>query len=269
MQDITIKAEHFPNLHYRKTGSGPAVVLIHGFPEDGSLWEHIYPALAGLYTVLVPDIPGSGESLLGDENVTIEELAGSIEAILAHENISEAVIVGHSMGGYITLAFAEKRRAWLRGISLVHSTATADTEEKKKTRQKAIELIRKGGKEPFVKGMVPNLFSDTFKELHPDIIEKQVERGMKLEDSSMIAFYNAMINRHDRTSILKDTSIPVQWIIGKEDTVVPVNIALQQARMAKVNFLSLYSYCGHMSMLEQPEKLASDLKDFISYCFYR
>jgi len=269
MQNITINTDRFPKLHYRKTGNGPAVVLVHGFPEDGSLWEHIYPALAGRYTVLIPDIPGSGESLLSDETVTIEELAASVEAVLSNENISEAVMVGHSMGGYITLAFAERHKAWLKGISLVHSTATADTDEKKKTRQKAIELIRKGGKEPFVKGMVPNLFSDSFKELHQDIIEKQVERGMKLEDSSMIAFYNAMINRPDRTSILKNASIPVQWIIGKEDSVVPVNSALQQARMARVNFVSLYSHCGHMSMLEQPEKLANDLKDFISYCFYR
>ena len=197
----------------------------------------------------------------------MESLAGRIADILANEKIEEAVVVGHSMGGYITMAFAESHRPWLKGISLVHSSATADTDEKKETRRKSIELIRKGGKEPFVKGMIPNLFAKTFKDDHPEVMDRQVERGLNLPEESMIAFYNAMINRPDRTATLKTSGIPVQWIIGKEDSVVPLEVAMKQAKLADVNFVSLYDNCGHMSMLEHPERLANDLREFVSYCY--
>jgi pimeloyl-ACP methyl ester carboxylesterase len=267
MESIDIQTEQFSNIHYTKSGSGPAVVLLHGFPESGDLWSGVYPAISSLYTVIIPDIPGSGGSVLDKRDVSMEELADSIAAILAHEKIEEIVLVGHSMGGYITMAFAQSHRPWLKGISLVHSTATADSEEKMETRRKSIELIRKGGKEPFVKGMIPNLFAPAFKEDHPDILQRQTDRGLKLPEESMVAFYNAMINRPDRTGILKESNVPVQWIIGKDDSVVPMNIALQQGRLAEVNFVSVYDNCGHMSMLEHPERLANDLKEFIGYCY--
>ena len=267
MEHIDIRTDHFPNIHYRKTGSGPVVVLLHGFPEDGELWDNVYPALSGQYTVIIPDIPGSGQSTLGGEEVSMDSLADGITAILSHEKIEEIVLAGHSMGWYIAMAFAASHRPWLKGLSLVHSSAASDTEEKKETRRKSIELIRKGGKEPFVKGMITNLFSASYKEQNEDVLEKHVQKGLELPADSMIAFYNAMINRPDRTSILKELNIPVQWIIGKEDGVIPMNAALQQSKLANVNFVSVYNGCGHMSMVEQPERLANDLKEFISYCY--
>jgi pimeloyl-ACP methyl ester carboxylesterase len=267
MEHINIKTAHFPNIHYRKTGSGPAVVLLHGFPEDGDLWDTVYPALSGQYTVIIPDTPGSGQSTLDEKEPSIESLADCITDILNQENVDEIVLAGHSMGGYISMAFAELRRPWLKGLSMVHSSAAADTVEKKETRRKSIELIRKGGREPFVKGMIPNLFSASYKDQNEDVLDRHFEKGLKLPAESMVAFYNAMINRPDRTSILKELNIPVQWIIGKEDGVIPMNSALQQSKLARVNFVSVYDNCGHMSMVEQPEKLANDLKEFISYCY--
>jgi pimeloyl-ACP methyl ester carboxylesterase len=269
MQEMKIHTEGLSDIYYRKLGTGPAVVLIHGFPENGSLWDDVYPVLSASFTVLIPDVPGTGKSSLEKEDISMEQLADTIKAILDHESMGQAVIVGHSMGGYIALAFAERYPQLLKGISLVHSTATADMDDKKETRRKAIALIRNGGKEPFVKGMVPNLFSTQFKELHPDLVQRQIERGLKVEGAHMISFYNAMINRPDRTDILKNGASPVQFIIGRQDTVVPVSLALQQARMSAVNYVSLYNNCGHMSMIEQPERLAADVTDFISYCYNR
>ena len=269
METLDIRTIKFPNIHYRKLGDGPAVVLLHGFPEDGMLWEQIIPVLANTFRVIVPDIPGSGDSTLLNTDVSIEDLADSISDVLYKEQIQEAVIVGHSMGGYISLALAEKKPSLFKGLSLVHSIASADTEEKKEVRRKSIELIRKGGKEPFVKGMIPNLFSSHFKALHPEVVQMQIERAMRMKDESMIAFYNAMINRPDRTNILTGAGFPVQWIIGKEDNVVSLDSALQQSRKARINFVTMYNNCGHMSMLEQPERLANDLKEFIVFCYNR
>ena len=262
---IKIDTPNYPALAYRKEGKGPAIVLIHGFPENEGLWQQVVPLLASRFTVIVPDLPGTGESELLPET-TMETLAERIFEILVNEGIHKAVVAGHSMGGYVALAFAERYGYLLEGLSLVHSIASADSEEKKETRRKSIALIRKGGKEPFIKQMIPNLFAPAFKEAHPSVIEEQVKRGMELEAGSMTAFYEAMIARPDRTHILKNASFPVQFVLGEEDTLIPSNVGLEQSRLSSRNFVSLYSDTGHMSMIECPERLATDLAEFGEYC---
>jgi pimeloyl-ACP methyl ester carboxylesterase len=263
---IRISSTLFPQLSYIKVGEGPAMVLLHGFPENGNLWRNIWPQLQKEFTVIVPDIPGSGESRLATTSVTMEQLAEGVAQILDNESIEEVVVVGHSMGGYIALSFAHLYKSRLKGLSLVHSTATADSEEKKETRKKSIQLIQKGGKDTFIKQMIPALFSEAFKKQHPDILEDEIARGLKMESESMVAFYNAMINRPDRTATLNEVGVPIQWIIGKEDSLIPAENVLAQTRLADVNFVMVYADCGHMSMLEKPQKLTRDLEQFGKYC---
>lgn len=264
---VTIQKEKFPKLSYRKEGKGPVVVLIHGFPENGGLWEQVWPVLATTFTVIVPDLPGAGNSALPSVQTSMEVLAESINDILVNEGIAEAMIVGHSMGGYTAMAFADMYNAKVKGLSLVHSVASADNDEKKETRRKSIELIRKGGKEPFIKQMIPNMFSPTFKAAHPSVIEEQVKRGMELEAKSMIAYYEAMIARPDRRNVLEKAQFPVQFIIGVDDALVPADAAVQQSSISNRNFVSLYKNTGHMSMLENATRLADDLNEFGKYCY--
>ncbi len=262
---ITIDTSKNTKLAYSKEGQGPAIVLIHGFPENGGLWKKVWPLLSGNFTVIVPDLPGTGGSELLPET-TMETLAESISEILKIESISEAVIVGHSMGGYAALAFAERFGEMVAGLSLVHSIASADNEEKKETRRKSIALIRKGGKEPFIKQMIPNLFSPSFKEVNEPVLEEQVKRGMELEADSMIAFYEAMIARPDRTDVLKNAAFPVQFVLGEDDALIPADAGLKQSKLADTGFVHLYPDTGHMSMIEQPEQLAKDLSAFAAHC---
>jgi pimeloyl-ACP methyl ester carboxylesterase len=183
------------------------------------------------------------------------------------EQIDTAVIAGHSMGGYTAMAFADLYPERLAGLSMVHSSAGADTEEKKETRRKSVELIRKGGKEPFVRQMVPALFADEFRTGNPGAVQQQVTSGLEMKPGNMIAFYNAMMNRPDRIAILSKVDFPVQWIIGREDKIASPETVLPQSRLAIVNFVSVYNGCGHMSMLEKPDRLVKDLADFSKYCF--
>lgn len=263
-----LSTDKFPSLAYRKAGQGPVLMLVHGFPENGGLWDKVIPLLEKDFTVIAPDLPGTGESSLV-ENMTIEDMAHSLDAILRHEGIEQAVVAGHSMGGYTALAFAELYPQKLVGLSLVHSAAGADDEEKKETRRKSIELIKKeGGKEAFVKQMIPNLFAASFKEQQPEVLQEQIERANSLPAESMIAFYKAMINRPERISILKKISCPVQWIIGKEDSVVPPAKAAEQSKESERTFVTVYENSAHMSMLEMPVRLAGDLKEFAQYCYH-
>ncbi len=263
---MVVSSEHFPSIYYRKMGSGPAVVLLHGFPESGVLWQEIWPVLTNQFTVIVPDLLGSGQSSIGEAEISMESMALAVDAILVAERIDNAVFAGHSMGGYVALAYAQLFGTKVRGLSLVHSTGYADDEEKKNNRKKAIELIRKGGKEAFIRQMVPALFSPSTKETRPDIVDKQVVSGLELDAASMMAYYRAMMERPDRTGVLKDSTFPVQWILGKDDNLIPFTKGIQQSTLTFVNFVSVYNMCGHMSMLEQSGRLGKDLDDFIAYC---
>lgn len=262
-----ISTEAFPTLSYRKEGSGDTVVLIHGFPDDSELWREVMPMLSKQFAVIVPDLPCSGGSTYKGEQLTIDLLADSIKAILDHEGINKAVFVGHSMGGYVALAIADKFRNLVSGLSLVHSTPVADDEEKKIIRKKAIDIIEKGGKSAFIRQMIPNLFSDVTTNKRKELVEYQIHKGEMLSEQCLTAFYNAMIIRPDRVNVLKNGTFPVMWVLGKDDLITPLTAVMQHCIHANVNFVYTYTDCGHMSMLEYPTNLANDVEDFSVYCF--
>ncbi len=265
MEVKVISTEKFTSLQYRKTGSGPAIVLLHGFPVSSLLWSRVWDKIGEHNTVIAPDLPGSGGSA-GIPNLSMELMADTLKAILDAEGIGKAIVAGHSMGGYVATAFAAKYPDMVSGIAMVHSIASDDIEEKKETRRKSIALIEKGGKEPFVKQMIPNLFSPNSSQLHPEWVQEQIIEGLKVPAESLTAFYNAMINRENHTETLSNAEFPLLWVAGKEDGVTPLDKVIQHSMLASVNFVEVYDNCGHMSMIEQSERLADDIKEFSKYC---
>lgn len=256
-------------IHYTVQGEGQPLVLIHGFPNDSSAWEPLLPVLNGKYRILLPDLPGAGLSPLPDEPLSLAYMAAAIKEMLDKEQVTSVVLAGHSMGGYTALEFAVRYPERLKGISLVHSLASGDTEEKKENRRKAINLIRKGEaeKEMFLKGMAQNLFAAAYTAQHSEVVKNIVRIGMKLPGESLAAFYQAIMDRTDKRGMLESLDCPVQWIIGNEDTATPMKDALEQCHIARVNTIALYEPCGHMSFLEHTLRLAADLKAFLEYCY--
>ena len=146
------------SISYWIQGKGTPVMLVHGFAEDHEVWEHQVKHLQKVFQLILPDLPGSGKSeLLSD--VSMENMAEVLKAILEQEAIPVVAMIGHSMGGYITLAFAEKYGDRLNSFCLFHSTAYPDNDEKKQTRIKAIEFMKKNGVVEFLKTSTPNLFA--------------------------------------------------------------------------------------------------------------
>jgi len=256
-------------MFYRKEGAGKPVVLLHGFPNDSEAWGGISGTLAKKFQLLIPDLPGAGKSKLPSVPLTLGYIAAAIKEMLDAEGIEQVVLAGHSMGGYAALEFATIYPAYVAGISLVHSSAYPDTEEKKDNRRKAIQLMLKGDteKETFLRAMAANLFAASFAEQYPEIVSKIAGKGMQLPATHLAAFYAAIMERTDKTELLKQAKFPVQFIIGNEDTAVPANDVLAQSFLPQVSKISLYKPCGHMSMEEMPERLTSDLLDFFAYCF--
>lgn len=263
----TIITKHFSNVSYSRSGAGEAIMLLHGFPLDGNIWSEIVEDLSRKFTVLIPDFPGIGDSILDDENTNIEQLAEIVPAILEKEGFENCVLAGHSMGGYVALAAAARFPEKLKGLALLHSTTNADNSEKIEKRRKAIELIERGGREPFIRTAISDLYAAGFGQENQQIIDTQIGRSLQVSAKTLICFYKAMISRPDRKSVLADSVMPMLFVYGKEDSVIPYKDCLQQTLLPNVSFVKLYENCGHMSMQEYPELLQVDLRTFVGYCY--
>jgi pimeloyl-ACP methyl ester carboxylesterase len=250
------------NIRYWLCGEGQPVMLVHGFGEDHRVWDRQAPELEKRFRLLLPDLPGSGESeLLPD--VSMENMAEALHAILQQEGIESLVMLGHSMGGYVTLAFAEKYPDMLQAFGLVHSTAYADTEEKRATRRKGIEFMRKHGTHEFLKTSSPNLFSPQSKQEQPQLVETLIEEYKNLDTNALIAYYEAMIQRPDRTGVLRSFNRPILFLAGEHDTAVPYDQVVQQSGLPLVSYLHSLHHSGHMGMWEEPNQCNFILEEFI------
>jgi pimeloyl-ACP methyl ester carboxylesterase len=204
--------------------------------------------------------------------ISIEDYAEMIKTIADAEIIKKEkdtngknlfTLIGHSMGGYITLAFAEKYPELLNAFGLFHSTAYADNDAKKETRRKGIEFIKNNGASAFIKTTAPNLFSEKTKRKNPDLVEKLIDQYKDFSSESLIQYYEAMIQRPDRTSVLKSFQKPVLFIIGKHDTAVPLQASLEQSHLPPVSHINILQHSGHMGMWEEKDQATTFLLNFL------
>ena len=249
---------------YNDIGQGNAVVLLHGFGEDGSIWHNQADVLAKEYRVIVPDLPGSGKSgLLNYENVVIEDYAACLKELLINEKIEKCILLGHSMGGYITLAFAEKYTDMLCAFGLIHSTAFADNEEKKEARRKSIDFLSENDPYSFLKTSIPNLFSEKTKKEKAEVVAALIQKGRDFSREALIQYYTAMMNRQDKTAVLSSTRLPVLFVMGTEDKAAPMEDVLKQVHLPAIAFIHILTDVGHMGMLENSVFLN---KYLLSFC---
>lgn len=254
-------------IFYHKTGNGIPVILLHGFGEDSSIWEKCAEVLEKNCMLIMPDLPGSGHSgifIKDNGEVSIEDYADSIYALLIHEKIDQCIMLGHSMGGYITLAFAKKFPRKLLGFGLINSTAFADTELQQERRLKSIRMIERYGPHEFLRQILPPLFGDQFRESHRAMIAKYVENGKNFTTETLVQYYRAMMQRPDNMEVLEKSSVPVLFVCGTEDTAAPLEDLLKQIHMPDISYIHILENTGHKSMWEAPEKLTSFILDFIS-----
>lgn len=259
--DLVVQ-KNIMQLQYKTYGSGQPVLLIHGFGEDSSIWDAQINFLKDKYRLIVPDLPGTGASpLLQKENATISDYADLIKQLLDEEKTESLVMIGHSMGGYITLAFAKKYPEMLSAFGLVHSGAFADDMEKIATRKKGIKFIRENGAEAFLKTTTAGLFFDPEKSKKD--IETLLQKGKSFPPDTLIQYYEAMITRPDRTNVLKTFEKPILFIIGEHDKAIPFSQSLPQSHMPAVSYIHILRNSGHMGMLEETKKVNEILGEFL------
>lgn len=251
-------------IHYDDIGKGSVIVLLHGFGEDGFIWHNQAGVLAKKYRVIVPDLPGSGKSgLLNYEQVAIEDYAACVKELLVHESIEKCILLGHSMGGYITLSFAEKYTDMLCAFGLIHSSAFADNEDKKEARTKSITFISEHDSYYFLKTSIPNLFSEKTKKKKAEVVASLIEKGRDFSKEALIQYYRAMMNRQDKTGVLSSTKLPVLFVMGTEDKAAPMEDVLKQVHLPASAFIHILTDVGHISMMENSIFLN---KYMLSFC---
>ena len=241
-------------IFYRTVGKGKPIVLIHGFAEDGDVWKNQIEFLQNYFQLIIPDLPGSGKSEMIND-MSIEGMAELIKATADAEKIETCIMFGHSMGGYITLAFAEKSADRLSAFGLVHSSAFPDSEEKKANRLKSIEFVKKNSGYEFLKAVIVDLFTETWAANNPETIDRQIEKSKDFSDEAIIAYYEAMINRPDRTHVLRNFGKPTLFIIGEHDKAVPFEQSMQQCYLPDQSHIHILRNSAHMGMFEEEDKV--------------
>ncbi|HAH54464.1 MAG TPA: alpha/beta hydrolase [Flavobacterium sp.] len=246
-------------ISYSDTGKGNAIVLIHGFLENQTMWQDLAPELCQKYRVITLDLLGHGESDCLGYVHSMEENADVVQAVLSKLRIRKAVFVGHSMGGYVALAFAELYPEKIRGLVLLNSTSKADSEERKDNRNRAIKAVKKDYT-TFVRLSITNLFSEENREILTDEIEKVKIEALKTPLQGIVASLEGMKNRKDREVLLHLSPYPKMLILGEKDPVLIYETALEQIKNTAVKFVTFPD--GHMSHIENREELKDVLLGF-------
>ncbi|RDK88216.1 alpha/beta fold hydrolase [Marinirhabdus gelatinilytica] len=256
---------HYNNssIYYTAQGSGPTIVLLHGFLESSTMWEQIVPTLVSKRKIITIDFPGHGASDAIAEEHTMELFAEVVFTLLDHLQISTVTLIGHSMGGYVAMAMAEAHPERIEKLVLLNSTPAADSEERKLNRARALKLVPKA-KEAFVSMAITNLFTEVSRQkLQPEIESLKTE-ALQMTAQGITAAIAGMKNRKDRTEVLKSFTSPKFMICGTEDPILTFQECKSIANTSDCRLFELES--GHMSHLEKFQEIVKILHFVENIC---
>lgn len=257
------------SIEYIDVGIGEIIVLLHGFGEDNTIFQYQIDFLKDKYRLIVPNLPGTGNStILQQKDISITDYAMAIYNFLQKLiNIgnNKVVMLGHSMGGYIALAYAKLYSSTLNKLGLLHSTAYADSEEKKQNRLRGMAMMYEYGAEAFLKNTTPNLFSSYYKKYNYAVVESLIKNGKNFSVEALAQYYKAMMNRENNAQILSNATMPILFIMGVEDLAAPLTDLLQQCHLPQFSHIKVLPNVAHMGMLEATTEFNSTIAAFLSY----
>lgn len=250
-------------INYSDTGKGTVVVLLHGFLENSTMWDSFISEFSKKYRVIAIDLLGHGETECMGYIHTMEEMADSVQAVLYELRIRKAILVGHSMGGYAALAFAELYPDYVKGIVLQNSTSRADSDERKQNRDRAIKAVKQNYSN-FVRLSIANLFSEENREKLYKEIEAVKQEALKTPLQGIVAALEGMKIRKDREVLLHFVPYPILLVLGKKDPVLNYEESISQIENTNVKLITFND--GHMSHIENYEALKKELLAFFKMC---
>lgn len=245
------------DLHFEEYGRGTPVVLLHGFPFDHTIWEPLIPLLAQESRLILPDLRGFGSSPVPEGTYSMRLLAEDVAHLMDRLEIEKAVLVGHSMGGYVSLAFAQAYPGRLLGLGLVATHSAADSPERRQSRNKlAVSALHKGAR-VVASNLVNNL---TPKQ---ELLEPINELILRAHPTGIAGALRGMAERHDLTGELSNVVVPAVVIVGKADRLLNHELVETMAQMLPKGWLVEIPDAGHMLTLEHPQQVAGTLQQLL------
>lgn len=248
------------NIHYTESGKGAAIVLLHGFLENITMWKSLEHVLNPKFRVICIDLLGHGKSENTGYIHKMTEMAYVVKEVLDDLNIRRSFFVGHSMGGYVALAFAELYPDNVKGLVLLNSTARADSEEKKIGRDRAIAVVKQNYKS-FIRTSIPMLFRSKCRKIYSNEIAEIKKEALTTSQQGIIAALEGMKIREDREVLLHFGPYPKLMILGKKDPVLAYDDLIEQTQGTETEVVELEN--GHMSLIEDREGAEQAILEFI------
>ena len=251
-------------LNYEESGRGSPLVLVHGFPFDHTIWQAQLDSLSNKARVIAPDLPGFGGSdALGGAEPTIDQYADRLSEWVFRIGLGRVTLVGHSMGGYVALAFARRYPESLAGLGLVCTRAAPDTPEQREGRYALVAQVWDRGAQAVVDLMLPRLISPETREKRPDTEARLRELMLKQQPAGLVNALEAMAARPDAAPYLEKINVPTLVVTGQDDAIIPAAEADLMASLIPGARRETISGAAHMPMMERPEKLNDMLADLV------
>ncbi|GHT23113.1 alpha/beta hydrolase [Bacteroidia bacterium] len=248
-------------------GAGEVVFLLHGYLETLDIWDDFCDHLLPRYRIIRMDIPGHGQSATVAKTHSMDMMAEAAEAVLQDLNISRCVLVGHSMGGYVSLAYLANFPKRLAGVCLFHSSPLADDAKKKSARDKEIRLVDDGKLSLIGHFSIPNGFAEDNLEKFSAKVTFARELALLSPPDGVTALLRGMRDRPDRQALLRENSVPVLFLLGKYDSYIHTEPLLPLAASFPHSETVVLEHSGHSGYIEEPEKSAEVLINFIDKCY--
>ncbi len=267
--EARVKSASFKGIQvsYSDAGKGRALVLLHGFLGAKEIWTDTIIKLKNTYRVIAIDLPGHGDTPCIGYAHSMEMMAKCVKAVMDHLKLKRYVIIGHSMGGYVALAFADLFPDSLKGLGLYHSTAYPDSQERKENRLRAIEVV-KANRKLYTTQTIRSLFAAKNLKYLKEEIRFANRFASNMSQQGIIAALHGMRDRKGRDLILGLVEYPILMVIGEQDNVLPFAQLLEQAEAIKNKHILFLEHDGHFGFLESPRESVKALRKFLRKCFY-
>jgi len=250
-------------IYYTDTGEGEPVVLLHEYLETSDIWSGFAKKLAGKFRVICVDLPGHGLSKVYSENHTMEFMAGAVRVLLENLNIKQVFLAGHSLGGYVALAFLEMYPGLLKGYCLFHSHPFADRPETLEKREREIKIVRAAKKYILYTENISQMYAPVNLDKFREELQRSKNIASTICDEGIIAVLNGMMNRPSRLKFMEAGKVPCLWILGKMDNYISCYEIQKKVNLPANAKIVVLENSGHMGFIEEEDLSVSVMTDFI------
>lgn len=249
-------------IYYTDSGKGSAVVLIHGYLESAGIWKDFSDKLTSGFRVISIDLPGHGQSSVCSEIHSMEFMASALKELLDNAGISKIFLIGHSMGGYVTLAFLELFPEYLSGYCLFHSHPLADSPETIEKRINDISVVLAGKKDLLIPESIRRMYASSNLLKFDSAIQRSIEIASKIPANGITAVLSGMMARPSMTAIVEEGRVPFLWILGALDNYINCEIIQQKVILPANAKVVVLRNSGHMGFIEEEDKSVEEIFQF-------